>query len=719
MQAGVIHGDANIYQISQDAPPEERYRKGVNYLKGRMARQAEALIHDAFRAGYVSDEVAYHWALAILSGKSFNHLRSDDFHKLSDAFGNVRESSTADWSAALRFLSKLVAYLRSQEDRKKPDPTGLTSVLNAYTKLNAQRRAEMQRHLEMMLTEAIQGHTELLNDEEVRDGRVKNSRRQRAWKFFQAQPKEPVEQTPQPPRIRSHHWARLFGGTLLCSAGLVREIRLLVQDSPVRGIVLVSLITASTYVALHLSLYELTLRHRRNLNEKERLSFLRDIGALDPASSNGKREKLRFMEQISSLISYYFNKYRPKKIDRTEWDNGTLWTRRELHYRIGKLYCDTDATASSLVWLIRWHAREVGSQWKGTKGPELKIGPRHPLWPRLLLFTVLVPSVLMVLAVTASTDVVQAFLAFTLTASGGALGLPSGIRIFFEKKRYADETTEYSRLFREQKKEYHRWLGRLEDRPTDPEMAQWLDYDKAYIKAWALKKYGITSRDIISHVILTEPGFRPKRARVISGPLRYSRYRAHVFLLTEGGVRQLSVDLDFFTGGLSNASRTTFRYDAMASAGIIEVEVRFRGRRRSVKSVDDEADTDGKPEMAELVITAQALRLSLLSGDRYDILFEGFDIETTDTTDDPDDIRERSQDASGATDALRILEAVAAEGREWLKRERARRHRYLEENDEAAQSQAASDDPARTDRTEAVGREVVMSDQPHSVRVSS
>ena len=53
VQAGTVHGDVWVYQVPEDASPEQKYRIGVNYLDGGMPMKACELINEAIARGYL------------------------------------------------------------------------------------------------------------------------------------------------------------------------------------------------------------------------------------------------------------------------------------------------------------------------------------------------------------------------------------------------------------------------------------------------------------------------------------------------------------------------------------------------------------------------------------------------------------------------------------------------------------------------------------------
>src|SRR5262249_5584075 len=119
--------------------------------------------------------------------------------------------------------------------------------------------------------------------------------------------------------------------------------------------------------------------------------------------------------------------------------------------------------------------------------------------------------------------------------------------------------------------------------------------------------------------------------------------------------------------------RTSFRYDALASAQVAEAGVKFAGERRHVLLIGD--DGFQVTDKTDSLVLSRAFRLSLSNGQDITVLVENFDGLVDTTVEDKHQLVDVALDTSGVAAALHILEAIAAEGGEWIDRERERRAR--------------------------------------------
>lgn len=258
--------------------------------------------------------------------------------------------------------------------------------------------------------------------------------------------------------------------------------------------------------------------------------------------------------------------------------------------------------------------------------------------------------------------------------AGGYVLVRKVIVIVALSRAYDAEQAENDHLLVAENNAYAEWFHTLSDRPTDAEMARWLDLDKSYLTTIALHRCWLTKSDLVTHVVMTERKEGARRARVVHGRPRYSAYVVLVFLLTGSGVREIEVDLEFCTGEARDERRTSFRYDALASARVSETGVRVANDRAYL------ALPPGQPEPLEILkLRSREFRLTLLNGEDIRVVVENFKGFTDVSLENEPYLLRIALHTSGIAGALHVLETVAAEGRDWIGREQERRrHRSPE-----------------------------------------
>jgi hypothetical protein len=375
-------------------------------------------------------------------------------------------------------------------------------------------------------------------------------------------------------------------------------------------------------------------------------------------------------EAVSSSVDYWFDQSGPiDPIAARQWQWASGPVRAKLKADLVSLYGMDHHRVGPIRWLIKWHASNAAQQFS----PGVPLNPSGPPTAVLAGNTALVIAGLIAFFVTAAASPLGMLGAGTLLGLGAMMAWSDIFDYLAAVQGHSRQTAQSNRRFAAEQQEYERWCSVLADRPTDAEMAAWLDYDKMMIKSVALKHYGLSNRDVIAHLTLTEAAQHGRRARVLFGPLRYSAYVVLLFLLTEGGVRQVTVNLDFANGKIDNERRTTFRYEMIASARVAEVAVLSKHGHRRIVAREEIPPNERQPPPL-----SRAFRLSLVNAQHIDVLVDNYE------TGPFDHLRENvtfltalALDTSGVTGALRILEAVSAEGREWLAHEQARRRRRL------------------------------------------
>jgi hypothetical protein len=680
MQVGVMHGDAHFYNLKKD-DPQEKYRVGLNYLRGNAHRQAEKLIREAFMAGYRDTRVAYYWTLAILGGRSFDHLEKDDFAGLSTAFELLQGHGRDRWRSALAVVYRLVRCLAEQESRGKPDPAEFGRTMSEFDRLPPQQREEIRRHLDMILAGGIQDLIEARYASELGSHRMSNDRRERAWKFFHSDPAEPVLRVPKKVTLDELTWLLLVPGIALAGLAVALVAPALTSAAGLSDVGALLLCCGGGFIATKYRWLQLQRQDRCRQIIAARKP-IPEGGDHSPRTKQGRKQA----NLLKTLVDVAFDLCRPKtEPDRTHWERSVKGIRNAVKREILDLYGDRER-ADQILWLIMWHARETFGRWKSRSLPDLRAERRAPRWSTLLIVLGSVATGIGLctgITTAFSTDWPATLLAVPFLGVGVSLTYCATTRIYLEVCRFRDERDRAALDHEKQQTAYEDWRRLLANRPDDSEMARWLDYDKAHVKQLAMRRYKLTNRDVLAHAILTEARSPCARARVLSGPPRYSMYVIRVFLLTEGGVRQFAVEMNFRTGMIGNEQRAAFHYGAFASAMVVELGMRLdehdRGADADKNSAQPSKKNDnGKGDAGDTLVLSRTFRLSLVNNQLISVRVENFDEGLIDRLkENPRNLLELALDVAGINGALRILESVAAEGPDWIERERRRRDRRL------------------------------------------
>lgn len=682
-QIGIVHGDVMFYKIAGEASPEEKYRVGRNYLDGNMPRQAEKLIREAFVAGHKLTEVSYYWALAVLSNRSFDHLAENEFDQLTDAFAEIERHDPDEWLTALGVVARLVQSLTIQEQQSDGDPENFDAALLLYGQLPAARKDEVRRHLEMVLVGGIQDQLEAQDAAEIAQKRMGNDRRNRVSKFFEQKPVPARRLAPPDGEPQAKDVATLVGGVALGLLCLYFGGRFLLGGSVLLFAVALLLYLGGAYLVVRYGL------ERRALEARLRWADSRFHGRPWTARGNNSQSRSdwqqkidRFATDIGRLLELRFAGHQPEDERlRNTWATESAGIRATLEREIVEQYAELNPLppVGAIDWLIRWHADSIFTSWKNEtlydyRG-QLKVS-KEMVTGSILGVIALGMSVLL----SAANAVGVAPILGLLTAAGwcaaSILVWQGGAAVHKNSTLATYWSSESQRRLLEENKAFADWQEALADRPTDAEMAVWLDFDKAHIKATAMKQYGLANRDLIAHVVLTGPASVCYGARVLYGPPRYSDYDVQLFLLTDAGVRQVSVQLHLATGAITNERRRSFRYDAISSAEVAEVGVRIDGSRKEVVRSNEEAKS--RRANSEKLVFSQEFTLTLNSMQAVHVMVGNCDQGLIDRVlEDAKYLFELARDTSGVTAALRILEAIAAEGNDWVKQERLRRRRRI------------------------------------------
>ncbi|KAB2342190.1 hypothetical protein [Actinomadura rudentiformis] len=650
---GIVYGDVR-YEVQSEDPPEKKFWVAKNCLAGGMPRRAEELIREVFQIGFpnppstLANEIAYHWVIAVLGDRSFELLGNDEFGDIERARTLAANGPADDWHQAFDVLLELVDCLRLQERTGRDDPERLDAFFAEFDRLPQERREEIRRHLDLILTGAIQDHLDSRFAEVVRQTRTGDGRVDRVWKFFEPDPAEPRPIPVREPGLELFEETAAMGGALLGAAAIILSHALLallsVKAAAIAGTLF---IVGGGLLAFSVPSY-----------------FPKRYSAFSPQNTGPKDPD--FESQIRASVRRLFSRRAPEAaLQRSGWNVATGRFQSRLADEFIDLYSKPEIEPGAIDWLIDWHAKESTRRWKAG---EFKDSRRIAKWLGLVPGAAIVVltwlymfSAILELESKITMVVIFWFLGGVLLLALGQADVFLWSRITYRRNKAEAETRT-----RKEREAYERRRALLADRPGDADMARWLDYDKIYLKRLAMNQHGLGNRDIIAHAILTEAAPNARRARFSNGPPRFSAYQVWIFLLTSDGVRQITVRLDFPTGIARDQQRTEFRYDVIAAARVTEIGLRFDDGHREI--ILPRADRDeNRRDAPSTFILFQEFRLSLVSGNEISITVENLDEWIL------QDDQNHVPDNSEFTGALRILEAVAADGRDWIERARKRR----------------------------------------------
>ncbi|TYK46989.1 hypothetical protein [Actinomadura decatromicini] len=639
---GIVNGDVHLYVTSDDAPPRERLEKARNCLAAGMATPARVWLRELFTSGAdTSNEVLYYWILAIVSQRTLADLNEEEYGDLNNAFAYVHRNPTDTWSAAIEVIRRFIELRHRQETAEETDPADLEKARECFGGLMVERQVEIQFHLKRIETGATQDAVEEVEAEQVRVNRMRPSRRHRVWKYFEPVPEQPRARMPEEPRLTSVQVFLAVLGLPTLAFGFLLPLVKVFSQKP--AFVLVLLIPIATGGAL--------LGYFGPRCVPSRYVPFDTDSPLDRA----------FRASIRDTVDRIFTDTgRPAGGYRLVWIARTRRIRSLLAKELARLYAVPRIRPGGIDWLIRWHAEQTFQRWRAG---DLRERDRSVTDILGVVLGAVAGGLGTLVLLGAAVLVMKAAVLLVLLMLPGGAALTAGSRLdvyLLRLRRLPAERDLAQRRWNAEYQEYVRWAGVLSDRPTDVEMADWLNYDEIHLMTMVRKQYRLANVDVIEYAVLTEPAPGARRARVRRGPWRYSAYIVWLYLLTEAGVRQVTVQLDFATGVASNQERTTFRYDAIASAGIQEIGIGFADGRREVLPLDGR------------LLVSKNFTLALLNGQNFHVGIESLS-EARGEQDDVDWLVHLSLDGTVADSALRLLEEVAAEGGERVSQSRRRR----------------------------------------------
>ena len=429
--------------------------------------------------------------------------------------------------------------------------------------LEAIQRDKIVWHLEMFLKGPIEDHIWIRALQQAEAKRMANGRKDRVWMFFQANPAEPRVKIPEPVRttLTDRFWVAVATTLFAAAAGYVGWLLLGSGDWLAPVLYLAGIAGGSIGFAKGLQ-----WRHRVELLRAKEEEHQPPRPRLKLAPSGG------FADRVDRLFSRYFDKYMPTDTNWKEWQTGTSGIRRCLRDEIVDIYRETGVRSEQIAWLIRYRIKDVAQRWADGTLWDYRDELRTPAATKLAFAVSLALGMLLggwAIADAILAKPLAAVTAAVILVGGGCLSVLGWTRILLERRRFKAEQAESRQRLADGRAALDQWQRRLEPRPSDFQMATWLDCDRKLLMHQTLEHYKLKPSQVIAQAFIEAPASN-RRARVIEGPWRYSRYQLLAFLLTTDGVRQLIAELDFGKGSFHNRQRINYRFDAVAAVQVAE-----------------------------------------------------------------------------------------------------------------------------------------------------
>jgi hypothetical protein len=672
----VFHKNITIYESAESDPPERKLEVAINNLRAGSPRIAERMLVELLHSGRATAQAAYYAGLAILSNRAVTELGEAELGAFRDALRVAHEHAQDGWEAHLRGMDRILSVAQTvtklsagtkPDDHEASIDDHARRIDGELAALPADRRADVYRHLSQIL-EDVESDRVAHNRLGFADtARTAEHRRDRAWRFFEAEPHPPMRPVRQSDRVSSVRAGLAVG--IGCIAAVSVGAGLLDKDG------------ASALLPLFLALAGIVgggycLRIVLGVKET-RDSFEKRLKA-EPSPGLGSGHGTPFHLAIARLVLTRFADVAPNS--ENSWNHDTAGLRWWVIQDFYLTYKDANIPAVSVNWLIRSRIDQIAKTWQDRElfkfRTELKADSMYVVGLIGGLVVMMVSFVVGDSMGVRATDLLAAFAFFGMIAAFGYAKIGS-----IGQMKRADQADAERQLVSDSQFFEH-WRSALRHAPEDTQIGDWLAADLTWINALGMQRFGLTRKDVLASLVLTEGTPQSTRTRVLHGIPRYSAYTVHHMFFTDNGVREFIVDLDMFTGTIHKERRTSFRYDALAAARLFEHGDRRLGRGRVI--LNPEVSGPGADDMRALMRN-QVLSVSLVSGHTNDVVVENFNDLTDENLEDMRRLKELALDTSGVREALRVLESVAGEGRDWAANERRRlRQARIEAGDLAA-----------------------------------
>lgn len=625
-----LPGDVQL-TVEQDASPKTRYETGVRNLEHGNSGEARRLIWEAMMRGHMSSEVLFNWLVAMLSGRTVRQFSAEEIDQLRRYQSWCAEKVDDPWADGVRLIYQLLNSVL-QPQGNMPRPKTATSLLDGeFDGLGKEQRDKLLQ-LDLFLSGPRRDEKWRDKLEHARSGQYSGDRLDRVWKFFHPVPAEVV--IPSPPEgvpVSGRRWMRVSAVVFAMLAGYV-GLELLGQGATLALLAYVVGLTGAIIAAATGPKLRSRTEHRPASQAE--------------APPHGELAK-ELTARVDKLFQRSFEKYEPVEITRRLWQEAAVGARQLRRDEIIGICLANGFSADQVAWLIRHEVWQLNQRWRdGTLQIPQQPSPRRGA-EAIRRAGLVIMSLGFVLAVIAAPGHA---LGFAIVLASSVWAWRCWLRVSLERLRRAAETVEKAERDRRQAgidEAYRRWNAKMKDRPTDAEMAAWLEHDRTVLLGMALDHCSLSRSRVIAHGFLEVPLPGARRSQVHGGLPRYQKYQIQMFLLTEDGFRLVRANLNFLTGSLVVRSRTSRGYDSITA---VHVEPdRHGGQNFEVRLAHDDP----------IKVRVRGSGTSA-AGDEQD--------ENPQTVAEAEEVVDdaMSMDAASVDNILHLLDNVAADGRKWL-----------------------------------------------------
>jgi len=638
--------------ISQSATPKDKYRTGVENLRSGNPRAARDLIWEAMIDGWVSNEVLFHWLIAMLSRRTILEFTTSEITQLKSSRPRYTENGDV-WADGVRLVYRLLdSALPSfaEEAGWTATAADMELLIEQVDDLDEKQRDMIWPHLELLLRGELVNKVWERDIQDAQSRRFTGNRCGRAWMYFHPVPAKvtlplpPAESISQADRFIM----QVSGGLAAAATGYLGWELLRHSDFPwLLGYVIV--------LAISLMVVDSELDRRFLADRKRQQEEWSQASGQPPMNPSGNR----LADQVGKLLIYYLKKCTPETMEYERWAAISAGFCKLCRSEILSICQENGVTASGVTWLIRFQVRQWSDHWQTGAPyryyPTSLPSPDREVPRREILGVPILAGILLAVILPAQPTFCLIPLAITMISISA--GWLPWLRINLERQRHAADSEDRTWRQAAIDEEFTRWSVRLKARPEDAEMAAWLECDRTVLLGMTLDLFQLPRSWLTAYAFIEKRHPGARRAQIQNGPWRHAGYQLRIFLLAEDGARYVRAYLDFLTGKLSINERTSYRYDAIVSVHVSrkpgQGKHTFELRLTSGDPITVHVQ-DVEPDESQLDQDAT------LMGEPVEEAQEAAETAEAEET--------ATSDMASLTGLMHMLEGVAGEGRSWIQR---------------------------------------------------